>query len=97
MSRTTRRTKFNKKNRFFQHYWEAFSDIEIEKAHYIELWQYHSDNYYTKSCKNTKQFFKNLEYRSIRREFKEKISRTSQMEDFFLNKIKANSIKWDLH
>lgn len=97
MSRTIRRTQFNKKNRFFQHYWEAFSDVEIKESHYIKLWQYHSDNYYTKSCKNTKQFLKNLEYRSIRREFKERILKTSHMEDFFLNKIKANSIKWDLH
>ena len=29
MSRTIRRTKFNKKNRFFHHYWEAYSDKEI--------------------------------------------------------------------
>lgn len=97
MSRTIRRTQFNKKKHFFQHYWEAFSDSEIEERLYIELWQYHSDNYYTKSCKNRKQFFKNLEYRTLRYEFKQKMSKNYDVEDFYLNKIKASSIKWKIH
>lgn len=97
MSRTIRRTKFNKKNRFFHHYWEAYSDKEIIEKDYIELWQYHSDNYYTKSCKNAKQFLKNLSYRKIRREFKVEMSHCFDFEDFYLNHKKAKSIKWDLH
>lgn len=97
MSRTIRRKHFNKKGRFFQHYWEAFSDNEIKEKSYLELWQYHSDNYYTKSCKDNKQFFKNDEYRNLRREFKQKILKNFDLEDFFLNKVKANSIKWKIH
>lgn len=97
MSRTIRRTQFNKKKHFFQHYWEAFSQAEVKDNTYIEVWQYHSDNYYTKSCKNLKQFIKNLEYRTLRREFKEKILKTSQLEDFFLKKTKAESIRRKLH
>lgn len=97
MSRTIRRTQFNKKNRFFQHYWEAFSNYEILERNYIKLWQYHSDNYYTKSCKDNKQFFKNLEDRKLRRDFKKEISTISNMDDFFLKKVKAQSIKWKIH
>lgn len=97
MSRTIRRTQFNRKKHFFQHYWEAFSDSEIEERDYIKLWQYHSDNYYTKSCKNRKQFYKNLEYRTLRREFKEKISQMRDFEDFYLDKVKSKSIKWKVH
>ena len=97
MSRTIRRTQFNRKKHFFQHYWEAFSNAEIEKRDYIELWQYHSDNYYTKSCKTRKQFYKNLEDRSLRREFKSKISHTYDFEDFFLHKVKYQSVKWKVH
>lgn len=97
MSRTVRRNHFNKKSRFFQHYWEAFSDAEIERNDYIELWKYHSDNYYTKKTKNIKQFYKILEYRSLRRNFKLNISKTLFLEDLFLKKTKAKSIKWNIH
>lgn len=97
MSRTIRRVHFNKKKRFFQHYWEAFSDNEILHKNYLQLWQYHSDNYYTKSCKDNKQFFKNLEDRKLRRDFKKEIAKIDDFEDFFLKKIKAQSIKWIIH
>ena len=97
MSRTIRRTQFNRKKHFFQHYWEAFSDSEIEDRDYIKLWQYHSDNYYTKSCKNAKQFLKNLSYRKIRREFNIEMSHCIDLEDFYLSHQKVKSIKWDLH
>lgn len=97
MSRTIRRTHFNKKHHFFQHYWEAFSDSEVKERDYIKVWQYHSDNYYTKSCKNRKQFIKNLEYRTIRREFKNTITKVSNFDDFFLKKTKASSVKWKIH
>lgn len=97
MSRTIRRTHFNKKKRFFQHYWEAFSDTDVLKNNYIELWKYHSDNYYTKSCKNNKQFFKTLENRKIRRHFKSDISHSHDIEDFFMKHTKCQSIKWKIH
>ena len=97
MSRTIRRKQFNKKNRFFQHYWEAFSDNEIKEKDYIEVWKYHSDNYYTKSSKEMKQFWKNKEYRTLRREFKNEISNTSNLEEFFLENKQAKCIKWSLH
>ena len=96
MSRTVRRKNFNKKSRFFQHYWEAFSDKEVINGDYIELWKYHSDNYYTKSTKNNKQYLKNLEDRKIRRNFNKSLH-NFDLEDFFLLKLKPNCIKWDLH
>lgn len=97
MSRTTRRTKFGAKKHFFQHYWEAFSDREIEDRCYIKLWQYHSDNYYTKSTKTAKQFLKNKEYRKLRRQFQQALCHNVNLEDFFLLQTKYRSIKWDLH
>lgn len=97
MSRTIRRTQFNKKKRFFQHYWEAFSRKEVVAGNYIDLWQYHGDNYYTKSCKDNKQFFKNLEDRNLRREFKKSVNTCIDLENFNLKKVKAQSIKWKIH
>ena len=63
----------------------------------LEAREYHSDNYYTKACKNSKQFWKNLEYKKLRRHFKNKLAHTHDYEDFFLNQVKAKSINWDLH
>lgn len=97
MSRTVRRKKFNRKNRFFQHYWEVFSEKEVEDSKYIKTWQYHSDNYYTKSSKNAKQFLKNMEYRTLRRNFKQTLSNCHDIEEVVFDKIKAKSIKWNLH
>lgn len=97
MSRTIRRANFNKKNRFFHHYWECFSEREVEESNYIKNWEYHSDNYYTKSCKDMKQFWKNKEYRKLRSMFKERISNCEKFEEFFLEHKKAKSIKWKLH
>ena len=96
MSRTIRRTSFNKKKRFFTHYWEAYSEKEVNNLRYMKPWQYHSDNYYTKSCKNTKQFFKNIEDRKLRRDFKKDLS-YQDIEDFCITSKKARSIKWNLH
>lgn len=97
MSRTIRRKHFNKKKHFFQHYWEAFSDNEILQKGYIKLWQYHSDNYYTKSYKDCKQFFKNLENRKLRRNFKLEVSKFHDIENFFLKDVKPKSINWKIH
>lgn len=72
MSNTIRRKKFNKKNHFFIHYWEVFSDNEVNE-NILPLWKYHSDNYYTKSCKNRKQFVKNKMDRKLRYDSKQAI------------------------
>lgn len=97
MSRTIRRNNFNKKNRFFRHYWESYSQIDVNEQDFIEVWKYHSDNYYTKSCKDMKQFYKNNEYRNLRYKFKEEISKIIHLEDFFMEKIKVKSIKNCIH
>ena len=103
MSRTTRRTKFNSKKRFFKHYWEVYSEQEVKQAKYLKEWQYHSDNYYTKSCKNSKQFLKKMRYHQARQEFKQKlhsIKTFSYQEENFeivLESHKYYNIKWDLH
>lgn len=96
MSRTVRRNKFNRKSRFFQHYWECFSSTEVKDAPYLEEWKYHSDNYYTKSCKDRKQFLKNQEYRTLRQQFRLAVKK-GDCENFFLEKHKSRTIKWSLH
>jgi hypothetical protein len=96
MSRTVRRKKFNRKNHFYQHYWECFSEKEVKESNRITLWQYHGDNYYTKSCKDNKQFLKNLEDRMLRQDFKQKLFHCD-IEEIVLNTIKPRSIKWRLH
>lgn len=63
---------------------------------YMKPWQYHSDNYYTKSCKNTKQFLKNIEYRKLRRDFKRDLY-YQEIDNFYITSKKAKSIKWKLH
>lgn len=97
MSRTIRRTQWGKKKHFFQHYWEAFSDREIEEKGYIKLWQYHSDNYYTKGAKNAKQFLKNRQDRKLRQQFRHALHVCNNIEDFLLKQTKYKSIKWELH
>lgn len=81
MSRTIRRNKFNKKNRFFNHYWEIYSEQELKKQTYIEVWKYHSDNYYTKNAKEVKQFFKSQKFNQTEQEFKKKAHQL-QLLDF---------------
>jgi hypothetical protein len=97
MSRTIRRNKFNKKKRFFHHYWESYSQIEVNEQSFIEVWKYHSDNYYTKSCKDLKQFFKNNEYRNLRYKFKKEIAKIVNLDDFLMDEVKVRSIKNCIH
>ena len=98
MSRTVRRTRFNRKSRFFQHYWEEFSEQAVTENSYIDSWKYHSDNYYTKRYKDSKQFLKTQSYKKLRKEFKQKVLTDLVFhEDIVLSSHKAKSIKWDLH
>lgn len=103
MSRTVRRKKFNSKRRFFIHYWECFSEKEVQDAKYIESWKYHSDNYYTKSCKDRKQDFKKIKYKASRQEFRMKmasIKNLSYFDDNFdvvLRSKNFYSVAWCVH
>lgn len=98
MSNTIRRSKFNKKKRPFIHYWEAFSEKEVRNASYIEPWQYHSDNYYTKSVKNRKQYCKNYADRQVRRESKTKLSLVlPEFYDVVLNVHGVYCVRWEIH
>ncbi len=95
MSKTIRRNKFNKKNRFYHHYWESFSEQDAGK--YQEVWKYHSDNYYTKMVKDRKQFYKKLENKSLRADFKKEMLNYEIEKDVILNKEKRMNINWKIH
>lgn len=100
MSKTVRRVHFNSKRRFFTHYWECFSEQEVRESDYIKDHQYHGDNYYTKSCKDLKQFFKNVVDREMRREFRDlerKILLDLDAAEELVGLDKPRSIKWMLH
>ena len=97
MSRTFRRTTQNAKRRFFKHYWEEYDDNVIARKDYIPLWKYHSDNYYTKHVKEMKQFYKQRSYSRLRNEFRIKINSRFDLEDFVLEKVKAECIGWMIH
>lgn len=100
MSKTLRRMHFNRKRRFFTHYWECFTEQDVRESAHIKPHQYHSDNYYTKSCKDVKQFLKNVADREMRREFRDmerKILLDLDVADELLGLDKPRSIKWDLH
>lgn len=92
MSRTTRRNHFNRQHHIYEHYWEQFSDAEAQK--YSPLWKYHSDNYHTKKSCGMKQFWKNQEYRKLRRDFKNDIAASWDNIGFY---DKPRSMKWRLH
>lgn len=97
MSRTIRRARFNTKKRFFKHFFEDFSDMQVIAKSNIELWKYHSDSYYTQKFNIEKIFHKNLEYRIIRRKFKQKIYQCDFLEHTSLEIDKPRSIKLRLH
>ena len=100
MSRTKRRTHFNKKTRFFTHYWECFSKAELLNSDYISEYKYHSDNYYTKHTKDRKQCLKNVAERVLRQEFRLVVQKIKTNLDICENISmldKPRSIKWDLH
>jgi hypothetical protein len=103
MSRTIRRTKFNRKKHFYAHYWEAYSQQEVNEQKYIEVWKYHSDNYYTKSSKEIKQFFKNMMDRKLRRESvsllsaAKYLSHTHRDFDIVLSRHNKHCIRWMVH
>lgn len=98
MSNTIRRSKFNKKKRHFVHYWDCFSEKEVNQAHYIEAWKYHSDNYYTKSTKKRKQYHKNYADRQIRRESKAKLDLVdNKTSDVVLNTHTVYCVRWKIH
>ena len=98
MSNTIRRSKFNKKKRPFIHYWEVFSEKEVQAASYLAPWQYHSDNYYTKDTKERKQFYKNYADRKIRRESKTKLSHISPISyDIVLDVHGLYCVRWAVH
>lgn len=80
MSRTYRRRNYNVKTHIYLHYWTIFSEQELKNVLYIRAWKYHSDNYYTKQAKKRKQFFKNKEYRKIRRALKEDIQKNINID-----------------
>ncbi len=99
MSRTYRRTTFNVKRRFFNCYWCNYSEKEVlDGSEYLKPYQYHSDNYYSKS-NGLKQFFKTLSYKGLRqefRQFKDKgLINPEVLEAEVLTK-KPRNIKWDL-
>lgn len=100
MSNTIRRNKFNRKTRHFVHYWDEFSEKSVNNNRYIEVWKYYSDNYYTKSHKDRKQYYKNQEYRKIRRSSKIELHGAvvqHNVDEVVLNYIKPNSIKYKIH
>lgn len=100
MSRTVRRIKFNSKKKFFKHYWEAYSQKEVNRQDYIEVWKYHSDNYYTKGSKNRKQAYKKVRYGQIRQEFRLKIHRfdiNDDKLDVVMESHRFYNIVYDLH
>ena len=104
MSNTIRRSHFNKKRRFFTHYWEYFSKSAVTHALQEYEWmkehQYYGDNYYTKSCKKAKQTLKNGSYRKLRREFRDELSRLRldlEVSEYMNYSGKPKCIKWDLH
>lgn len=97
MSRTYRRTNYNIKTHIYLHYWELFSENELRKTHYIRAWKYHSDNYHTKQAKKRKQFFKNREYRKIRRALKVDIQKNIDLDLIAIDNNKRKSIKFLVH
>jgi hypothetical protein len=97
MSNTYRRKKFNSKRRFFYYYWTVFSKEDVEKADYIEKWKYHSDNYYNKSKKSIKQFYKNKDYKKLRQIFVKELKSYNNIDDFFLERKSKKSIKRDIY
>lgn len=97
MSKTIRRKNFNKKNRFFHHYWEFYSQKQVDEEKYISKWKYHSDNYYTKGRKDAKQLLKRVEFKKVRNDFKREILKYSIDKDIVLNLKNPRSISWQLH
>lgn len=99
MSRTVRRKKFNSKKKFFVHYWECYSSQEVARQKYIDVWQYYGDNYYTKSCKDNKQFFKNVAFRMVRQDFRKQAIDVIKggNDDVVLMNNKVFSIKYRIH
>ena len=104
MSDTRRRVHFNKKRRFFTHYWEYFNEVQVrdafEKYDWMKLHQYHGDNYYTKRSKEVKQSWKNQSYREMRREFRDvrnKLMLDLDMWDGMVVSDKPRNIKWCIH
>lgn len=100
MSNTIRRNKFNRKSRHFVHYWDEFSEKSVNNNPYIAVWKYYSDNYYTKSHKDRKQYYKNQEDRKIRRNSKIEIGKAVASlthEDLIIKYVKPNTIKHKVH
>lgn len=98
MSKTLRRTNFNRKHHIFIHYWEAFSDQEIIDRDYIPLWKYHGDNYYTKRAKEVKQFYKNQMDRKQRREAKLLLKTIeNEQQDIVLSLHTKHCVRWMVH
>lgn len=108
MSRTNRRTHFNKRNRsFFRSDYTSHQDVKrsniemIEKGYRQkdETFKFFSDNYIGVS-KTVRQSYKKLSYRQLRQEFmiaeKFFISNQKNEVDILLEKVKVRCVKWQI-